>query len=193
MKFPVIEYWKYSCQGCRLGSSKSLFLNLESTQLKRQLLIRKSPASSHITVTISRRHRPSHPSSNHTRANPLQSHIDNLQHIALLTATISSQTPHHTANPRLFSIVLLPKSFSTSSRYSSDVIHSTVYHVIGTMCSCLEFRTFLVSPLSLSITRHHLPPPLSITPWTFHLKLKVHLFKNSYPNSPDGLLSNYSR
>lgn len=39
---------------------------------------------------------------------------------------------------------------------------------------------------SLSITNRYLPQaPLSITPRAFHLKLKSHLFKNSYPYSSD--------
>ena len=55
-----------------------------------------------------------------------------------------------------------------------------------------ELRTFSLPPPSSSqITKHHLhpaePAPLSVTPRTFHSKLKFHLFKHYYPDSPDPL------
>src|SRR6218665_3983690 len=50
-----------------------------------------------------------------------------------------------------------------------------------------ELRTISSPPLpSLPITRHHLHlPPLSVTPRTFHSKLKSHLFNLSYPAPSD--------
>src|SRR6218665_855493 len=50
-----------------------------------------------------------------------------------------------------------------------------------------ELRTiFSPPPPSLPITRHHLHlPPLSVTPRTFHSKLKSHLFNLSYPDPSD--------
>src|SRR6218665_1327921 len=54
-----------------------------------------------------------------------------------------------------------------------------------------ELRTFsLPPPSSLQIIKHHLQhPPLSVTPRVFHSKLKSHLFKLSFPDSPDSISS----
>src|SRR6218665_3206852 len=54
-----------------------------------------------------------------------------------------------------------------------------------------EVRTFsLPPPSSLQIIKHHLQhAPLSVIPRAFHSKLKSHLFKLSFPDSPDSISS----
>src|SRR6218665_2377457 len=52
-----------------------------------------------------------------------------------------------------------------------------------------ELRTFsLPPPSSLQSIKHHLNhAPLSVTPQAFHSKLKFHLFKLSFSDSPDSI------
>src|SRR6218665_1652785 len=54
-----------------------------------------------------------------------------------------------------------------------------------------KLRTYsLLPPSSLQIIEHHLQhAPLSVTPRAFHSNLKSHLFKLSFPDSPDSISS----
>src|SRR6218665_3718264 len=57
-----------------------------------------------------------------------------------------------------------------------------------------DLRTFsLPPPSSLQSIKHHLHhAPLSVTPRAFHSKLMSHLFKLSFPASPDSISSHSS-
>ena len=57
-----------------------------------------------------------------------------------------------------------------------------------------DLRTFsLPPPSSLQSIEHHLHhAPLSVIPRAFHSKLKSHLFKLSFPDSPDSISSHSS-
>jgi len=124
-------------------------------------------------------------------------------HFKVLSLTYNSGTPsvhlplrtfHNSANP-LYPILLLSHPFSTPCHFPSDVLQQSHIHNCTTSLEWPippELRTFSLPPPSSSqITKHHLhpaePAPHSVTPRTFHSKLKFHLFKNSYPDSPDPL------
>src|SRR5688572_7875441 len=176
----------------KLDYCNSIFLNLESTQLKRLQLIQNSlaravtrtPKHHHINPQIT-------PLVKNPRANSLQSLITNLQLSTILPAQISSRPLHYPVNP-LYQIFLHSHSLSrppvtrltTHLKFSNRAISNTATRLWNDLPP--EFRTFSVPQPSSPITHHHPhQAPLSITAKAFHSKLKSLLFKNSYPDSTD--------
>src|SRR6218665_3310781 len=91
--------------------------------------------------------------------------------------------------PLLRSIIIniLSHPFSTPGHFSSHVFQPS--HINHCLWNDLPPELHTISsppPPSLPITRQHLHlPPLSVTPRTFHSKLKSHLFNLSYPDPSD--------
>ena len=121
------------------------------------------------------------------RKNSFQSSITNLQLPTILPAKISSRTLHHPANP-LHPFIIMSHSLSTVSHHSSQILQSSHITHCTTSVERPSPRIPQVFGSSIIIAYH---PSSSISgssiylPSRFPLKLKSHLFKNSYPESSD--------
>jgi len=128
---PMLDFKTASTIATSIVHSKlyycnSLFLNLDSTQIKRLQVIQNSLARAftrmhryhHITPVLKSLH----------RAHPLQSPVSNLQLPPVLLAHVPSRTLHHPGNT-LYPINLLSNPFSTPGHFSFYVLQpSRVHH-----------------------------------------------------------------
>jgi hypothetical protein len=174
----------------KLDYCNSLFLNLESTQLKRLQLIQNSlaravtrtPKHHHITPILKSLHWLKIKERIHFKVlsltyNSLQySQPKYLRELFIIQKTRSTRSSS--------CLTLSRPTVTTRLRFSNRAISYTAPRLWNDLPR--EFRKFSFPPSSLHITHHHLSQaPLSITPRAFHSKLKSHLFKNSYPDSSD--------
>src|SRR6218665_3689691 len=120
---PMLDFKTASTIATSIVHSKlyycnSLFLNLDSTQIKRLQVIRNSLARAftrmhrhhHITPLLKSLH----------RAHPLQSPVSNLQLPPVLLAHVPSRTLHHPGT--LYPINLLSNPFSSPGHFSFYVL-----------------------------------------------------------------------
>src|SRR6218665_3546436 len=92
---------------------------------------------------------------------------------------ITLASPLHQKDCQSHHVLLATQCQQNQKRWSSALIAPDLSH------SHLRHH-HQYPPRSLPITRHHLHlPPLSVTPRTFHSKLKSHLFNLSYPDPSD--------
>src|SRR6218665_139440 len=176
----------------KLDYCNSLFLNLDSTQIQRLQLIQNSlaravtrtPRHHHITPVLKSLHWLKIPKRIHFKVlsliyNPLQSSqptsLRELFPIQPTRSTRSSSCPTLSRPPVPSHLMFSNRAISiTAPRLWNDLPP--------------ELRTFsLPPPSSLQIIKHHHHAPLSVTPRAFHSKLKSHLFKLSFSDSPDSI------
>src|SRR6218665_3544879 len=177
----------------KLDYCNSLFLNLDSTQIQRLQLIQNSLARA---VTRTPRHH--HITSVLTCKSLHWSKIPERIHFKVLSLTYNSlQSSHSTYLRELFTIQPTRStrslSFLTLSRppvpshlmFSNRAISITAPRLWNDLPP--ELRAISSPPPPpLPIPKHHLHlPPLSVTPRTFHSKLKSHLLNPSYPDPSD--------
>src|ERR1043165_6001801 len=153
----------------KLDYCNSLFLNLESTQLKCLQLIQNSLARAVIRTP------------KHQHITPILKSLNWLKipeqiHFKVLSLTYNSLqyskprylcdlfTIQPTRSTRSSSVLTLSRPpVTTHLKFSNRAISNTAPRLLTDLL--LEFRTFSVPPPSSSITHHHLPQaPLSITP-----------------------------
>src|SRR6218665_547756 len=175
----------------KLDYCNFLFLNLDSSQIHRLQLIQNSLARA-VTRTPRYHH-----------INPVLKSLHWLKvpeciHLKVLSLTYNSLqsskptylrelfTIQPTRSPRSSSCLPLSRTPVTSHlMFSNQATSITTPRLWNDLPP--ELRTISSPPPpSLQITRHHLHlPPLSVTPRTFHSKLKSHLFNLSYLDPSD--------
>src|SRR6218665_3828754 len=169
----------------KLDYCNSLFLNLDSTQIQRLQLIHNSlaravtrmPRHHHITPVLKSLHWLKIPERIHFKV--LSVTYNSLQS-SQPTYLRELFTIQPTRSTRSSSCLTLSRPLITSHlTFSQRAISVTAPRLWNDLPP--ELRTFSSPPPpSLPITRHHLHlPPLSVTPRTFHSKLKSHLFNLS--------------
>src|SRR6218665_1993454 len=179
----------------KLDYCNSLFLSLDSTQIHRLQLIQNSLARA-ITRTPRHHHITPVLKSLHWLKIPERIHFKVL---SLTYNSIQSSQPtslrqlfpiQPTRSTRSSSCLTLSRPPVTSPlTFSKRAISVTAPRLWNDLPP--ELRTFsLPQPSSLQIIKHHLQhAPLSVPPRVFHSKLKSHLFKLSFPDSPDSISS----
>src|ERR1700733_5174853 len=186
----------------KLDYCNSLFLNLERTQLNRLQLIQNSlaravtrtPRHHHITPILKSLHWLKIPQRIHFKVLSLTYNSLQYSQPKYLRDLFIIQPTRSTRSSSYLTLSLPP--VTSRLKFSNRAISYTAPRLWNALPS--ELRKFLVPAPSSStihpspplITHHHLPQtPLSISPHSFHSKLKSYLFKNSYPDS-DPPLSN---
>ena len=179
----------------KLDYCNSLFLNLESTQLKRLQLIQNSlaravtrtPKHHHITPILKSLHWLKIPERIHFKVLSLTYNSLQYSQPRYLRDLFTIQPTRSTRSSSILTLSRPP--VTTHLKFSNRAISNTAPRLWNDLPP--EFRTFSVPQPSSPITHPHLhQAPLSITAKAFHSKLKSLLFKNSYPDSTDHLPSN---
>jgi len=179
----------------KLDYCNSLFLNLDSTQLKRLQLIQNSlaravtrtPRHHHITPILKSLHWLKIPERIHYKVLSLTYNSLQCSQPRYLRELFTIQPTRSTRSSACLTLSRPP--VTSHLKFSNRAISNSAPRLWNDLPA--EFRSFSVPPPSLLITHHHLPQaPLSITPRAFHSKLKTLLFKNSYPASSDPPPSN---
>ena len=182
----------------KLDYCNSLFLNLESTQIKRLQLIQNSlaravtrtPKHHHITPVLKSLHWLKIPERIHFKVLSLTYNSLQYSQPKYLRELFTIQPPRSTRSSSYLTLSRPP--VTTRLKFSNRSISHTAPRLWNELPS--EFRIFSVPPPIPPLTHRHLPQaPLLITPQAFHSKLKSHLFKNSYPNPSDPPPSKLSR
>src|SRR6218665_4093631 len=174
-----------------LDYCNSLFLNLDSTQIQRRQLIQNSlaravtrtPRLHHITPVLKSLHWLKIPERIHFKVLSLTNKPPQSSQPTYLRELFTIQPTHSTRSSSCLTLSRPPvTSRLTFSKRAISVTAPRLWNDLPP-----ELRTFsLPPPSSLQIIKHHLQhAPLSVTPWAFHSKLKSHLFKLSFPDSPD--------
>src|ERR1043165_7263504 len=170
----------------KLVYCNSLFLNLESAQLKRLQLIQNSlaravtrtPKHRHITPILKSLHWLKMPERIHFKVLSLTYNSLQYSKPSYLRDLFTIQPTRSTRSSSVLTLSRPP--VTTHLKFSNRALSSNATRLWNDLPP--EFRTFSVPPPSALITYHYLPQaPLSITPKTFHSKLKSLLFNNSYP------------
>ena len=179
----------------KLDYCNSLFLNLESTQIKRLQLIQNSlaravtrtPKHHHITPILKSLHWLKIPERIHFKVLSLTYNSLQCSQPKYLRDLFTIQP---TRSTRSSSCLTLSRPPVTSHlKFSNRAISHAAPRLWNDLP--LEFRQFSVPAPSFTITHLHPPQaPLSITPRVFHSKLKSHLFRLSYPDPVDPPSSN---
>src|SRR6218665_3269214 len=181
-----------------LDYCNSLFLNLDSTQKQHLQLIQNSlaravtrtPRHHHITPVLKSLHWLKIPERIHFKVLSLTyNSLQSSQQTYLLELFII-QPNRSTRSSSCFTLSRPPvTSHLTFSEIAISVTAPRLWNDLPP-----ELSTFsLPPPSSLQSIKHHLHhAPLSVTPRAFHSKLKSHLFKLSFPDSPDSISSHSS-
>ena len=153
----------------KLDYCNSLFLNLESTQLKRLQLIQNSlaravtrtPKHHHITPILKSLHWLKIPERIHFKVLSLTYNSLQYSQPRYLRDLFTIQPTRSTRSSSVLTLSRPP--VTTHLKFSNRAISNTAPRLWNDLPP--EFRTFSVPPPSSPITHHHLPQaPLSITP-----------------------------